>query len=228
MGQRWDVSSILNPKKETIRYAAIMLNSPILQPNKSLIEKVWKEGEKEYFIVGGDCARLIQSYFIHPATLRLCADGGANRLLDTFGQSCTLPHEIRGDLDSLRNEVEQFFTNKNVKITRAASEYATDLQKCIIAVEEFEEEHDEELVVVILGGLSGRLDQTMHTFHVLCQLTKDPSSSEKKRVRKGNRQAGLHESEYVQLERREKAIAISENSVAWLLGKVSEKRSIDV
>lgn len=159
---------------------------------------------------------------IYLATLRLCADGGANRLLDTFGQSCTLPHEIRGDLDSLRNEVEQFFADKKVKITRAASEYATDLQKCIIAVEEYEEEHNEELVVVILGGLSGRLDQTMHTFHVLCQLSKDPSSDSKK-LKQGNRKAGLDESEYVQLERREKAIAISENSVAWLLRKVSDK-----
>lgn len=48
MGQRWDVSSILDSNKETIRYAAIMLNSPILQPNRNLIEKVWKEGEKGF------------------------------------------------------------------------------------------------------------------------------------------------------------------------------------
>lgn len=144
--------------------------------------------------------------------------------MDTFGQRCTLPHEIRGDLDSLRIDVEQYFTKQDVKITRAASEYATDLQKCVIAIEEYEEEHDEEeLIIVILGGLSGRLDQTMHTFHVLCQLAKQPATPPNRQKRK-KRNLGLDDLEYVQLQRREKAIAISENSVAWLLGKVSEER----
>lgn len=46
--QRWNVSGILGSKKEKVGYAAIMLNSPILQPNRSLIEKVWKEGEKDF------------------------------------------------------------------------------------------------------------------------------------------------------------------------------------
>lgn len=115
---------------------------------------------------------------------------------------------------------------KNVTIVRAASEYATDLQKCILAVEEYEEENnlgeDRQLVVVILGGLSGRVDQTMHTFHVLCQLAKTGSPTVKPpSVRRGKKNYGLNSSDYVQLERRNKTIAISENSVAWLLTKVS-------
>lgn len=116
--------------------------------------------------------------------------------------------------------------DKDVTIVRAASEYATDLQKCVLAVEEYEEENtigkDRQLVVVILGGLSGRLDQTMHTLHVLCQLAKTGSpTDEAPSVRRGKKNYGLNSSDYVQLERRNKTIAISENSVAWLLTKVS-------
>ena len=56
--------------------------------------------------------------------VKICADGGANRLYDGFisgsGSSANsttvknyIPDYITGDLDSLRNEVQQFYRYKD-------------------------------------------------------------------------------------------------------------------
>lgn len=86
-----------------------------------------------------------------PATVRICADGGANRLYDEVPRlldsssedsdvqirSQFLPQSIRGDLDSVRGDVRDFYASKGVEITDlAADQDTTDLQKCLHAVEE--------------------------------------------------------------------------------------------
>lgn len=130
------------------------------------------------------------------------------------------------------------FAQQRVPTVKAASNYATDLQKCIRRVEQVEEEHGEErggqqdqaasnseLALVILGGLSGRLDQTMHTIHVLCQLAKE-SAAEEDLMNQSTADTssqgtmGIGEDDLVTLRRRNKALVISENSVAWILSKV--------
>ncbi|KAJ7054449.1 thiamine pyrophosphokinase [Mycena amicta] len=71
-----------------------------------------------------------------------CADGGANRLFDTLvGDERTLylPQLIKGDLDSIRPD------------------------KCVAAIQVKEMEEATKYDIVLLGGLSGRLDQTIHT-----------------------------------------------------------------
>lgn len=186
----------------------------------------------------------------------MCADGGANRLYDVYGETIALPHEIRGDLDSIRDDVSKYYSSKvrarfppppfplicdqeelladsigqGVKIVTVASQYATDLQKCILRVEEFEEERgklakmkgEDDVELVIVGGLSGRLDQTIHTLHVLCQVAPSnvqeavkPSAEEKKK--------NLEQDDFAVLNRRERAWVLSENSLVWLLNKVSKR-----
>jgi thiamine pyrophosphokinase len=117
---------------------------------------------------------------------------------------------------------------KGVQIVKAASQYATDLQKCILRVEEHEESEkgNGEMDIVILGGLSGRLDQTMHTLHVLCQVAESEShqvvnGSDTTNVKK-SKNKGLDENDFVTLERRKKAWVVSENSLVWILSKVSK------
>ncbi|XP_025943405.1 thiamin pyrophosphokinase 1 isoform X6 [Apteryx rowi] len=76
------------------------------------------------------------------ATLRACADGGANRLyhITEGSQDSFLPDYISGDFDSIRPEVEEYY---KVKID----------------------------AIVALGGLGGRFDQTMASVETLFHAT---------------------------------------------------------
>lgn len=73
--------------------------------------------------------------------VRICADGGANRLYDCVEPDQRpefLPHMIKGDLDSLRADVRAYYASMGVRIVHNGSEYATDLMKCIDEVKALE------------------------------------------------------------------------------------------
>ena len=63
-------------------------------------------------------------------------------------------------------------------IVHDPDQYSTDLGKCIASLVEEEERlktsdsRPVEHQLVISGGLSGRLDQTVHTIHALMQLAR--------------------------------------------------------
>ncbi|THV03215.1 thiamine pyrophosphokinase Thi80 [Dendrothele bispora CBS 962.96] len=114
-----------------------------------------------------------------------CADGGANRLYDLL-MSCPpvpmlllshtppryRPNLIKGDLDSLRDDVKQFYSSNGIPVVQDQDQNSTDLMKCVAAVEELEKTEGQEYEIVILGGLAGRLDQTIHTLSYLHKLRK--------------------------------------------------------
>ena len=81
-----------------------------------------------------------------------------------------LPTMIKGDLDSIRPEVRAYYVSKGVAIKRDPSEYATDLMKCIEEVESIESASGKRFTLLLLGGLSGRLDQTVHTMSIMFKL----------------------------------------------------------
>ncbi|OJD32451.1 thiamine pyrophosphokinase [Diplodia corticola] len=70
---------------------------------------------------------------------RLCADGGANRLYDTFAglddadarRVQFLPSIIHGDLDSLRDDVRTYYASHGVTISRDPDQYSTDFGKAV-------------------------------------------------------------------------------------------------
>ncbi|GME48712.1 Riboflavin kinase domain bacterial/eukaryotic [Neofusicoccum parvum] len=70
---------------------------------------------------------------------RLCADGGANRLYDTFDgvddaparREEFLPSVIHGDLDSLRDDVRAYYQAHGVRISRDPDQYSTDFGKAV-------------------------------------------------------------------------------------------------
>ncbi|KAG6810486.1 hypothetical protein H0H92_011666 [Tricholoma furcatifolium] len=109
---------------------------------------------------------------------RLCADGGANRLYDTFSddpESRTkyAPDLIKGDLDSLRDDVRSYYSSLGVPVIQDEDQDTTDLMKCVETIEEREKKRGEtQNDIVILGGLSGRLNQTIHTLSYLHKLRK--------------------------------------------------------
>ncbi|KAL7009383.1 thiamine pyrophosphokinase [Cystobasidiomycetes sp. EMM_F5] len=163
--KRWDPTSFLcadDCRRLNQRpNALIILNTPIT--NKQTFTTVWTNGAAESTVHQAYSADEVP----YLAALRFCADGGANRLYDAFqGDNNLIPDLIKGDLDSLRQDVRSFYATKGVPVIQDGDQYETDLGKCIKSVRE--REHDQQ--VLIFGGLSGRLDQTAHTLHVLFKL----------------------------------------------------------
>ncbi|KAF8980350.1 hypothetical protein BGZ46_004314, partial [Entomortierella lignicola] len=118
----------------------------------------------------------------------LCADGGANRLYDLLKTDEErikyLPNYIRGDLDSLREPVKQFYASHGVTIEKVNDEYSTDFMKCVEIVrsldpvstsepEKQEQKQSRNLGVVALGGTGGRFDQSMSLIHHLYILNRE-------------------------------------------------------
>ncbi|TFK72917.1 thiamine pyrophosphokinase [Pluteus cervinus] len=107
---------------------------------------------------------------------RSCADGGANRLYDILDEADRPgfgPDLIKGDLDSLREDVRRYYESQAVPVIHDHDQNSTDLMKCVAAVREVEGRESCEVSqyeIVILGGLSGRLDQTIHTLSYLHKL----------------------------------------------------------
>ncbi|EJD06394.1 Thiamin pyrophosphokinase [Fomitiporia mediterranea MF3/22] len=139
---------------EVGRRALIILNQPFSSP---LLLRVWKVCQ-----------------------WRACADGGANRLYDTLqanpglDSDAFIPDLIKGDLDSLRSDVADHFRQLGVSIIKDPDQYSTDLMKCVSAIEQLEAATPgrAQFTIVILGGLSGRFDQTIHTVSYLHKLRK--------------------------------------------------------
>ncbi|KAH0585417.1 hypothetical protein H2248_008658 [Termitomyces sp. 'cryptogamus'] len=126
---------------------------------------------------------------------RACADGGANRLYDLFSddpesRTVYLPHLIKGDLDSIRDDVCSFYQSLGVPVVHDADQDSTDLMKCVSAIEDRESNKPGvRYDIVLLGGLAGRLDQTIHTLSYLHKLRKT----------------------------RERVFAVTDDNVGWVL-----------
>ncbi|ORY08261.1 thiamin pyrophosphokinase 1 [Basidiobolus meristosporus CBS 931.73] len=133
-------------------FAVVVLNQPI--PHKNTIFKhIWKR-----------------------ASIRLCADGGTNRLHDAFSGTEDLekyiPDYVVGDFDSIRPEVKEFYEKKGVTIKKVEDQYSTDFTKCVNIVRERELERPNETPydIVGMGAIGGRFDQTMSSIQMLHML----------------------------------------------------------
>ncbi|CUA68549.1 hypothetical protein RSOLAG22IIIB_03588 [Rhizoctonia solani] len=142
----WD-TSFLSPGPSRNPLALIVLNQPFIS---GTFTRLWLKCKWKIF-----------------------ADGGSNRVYDAFDPEERLrylPDYIRGDLDSIRPEVRSWYTEKDVSVEQVEDQDSTDLMKCIAWVDEIEKTQNVKADVVILGGLSGRLDHTIHTMWMLHKL----------------------------------------------------------
>jgi thiamine pyrophosphokinase len=225
--QVWDPSRLLAPTDggAAPAHAVVLLNVPLHVDHLRTFEHLWNGGECH-------CSPCMHQADALAASYRVCADGGANRLFDAYfaspssAEAASDPHAIVGDLDSLRPAVRHFFEARGVSILERPSQYATDLQKSIHAVEDIERAAPRsapgvaaELELVIYGGLSGRLDQTMHTLHVLWLLA--PGVVNPRGVEDPDEAASTEEQRGGKLKKRNRTWVVSENSLAWVLPKVS-------
>ncbi|GAA5847829.1 hypothetical protein JCM5353_000215 [Sporobolomyces roseus] len=196
--QLWDTSNFLVHSDQARQTALIILNTPL--PPQPLFRKIWQTA----------------------ARIRYCADGGANRLYDRFvkgkgkaenedwtaedeDEERWLPDLVLGDLDSLKPDVKKYYESKGVEVRHDPDEFSTDLGKNVTELTKYEKSlspQQEQFQLVIIGGLSGRLDQTIHTLHALTQL--------------------------VEKEGRQKVWAVGKESAACLLTKGKHQLKIDL
>ncbi|KAJ4498692.1 thiamine pyrophosphokinase [Lentinula lateritia] len=159
VSHHWNLDFLRNDPLDTApKRVLIILNQPF---SCSLLQRLWNS-----------------------TCWHCCADGGANRLLDTLRQQnhntalygfslCYLPDLIKGDLDSLRPDVREYYDSKGVLVEKDDDQDSTDLMKCISAIIEKEKsEGTSQYEIILLGGLAGRLDQTIHTLSYLHKLRK--------------------------------------------------------
>ncbi|KAI6140674.1 thiamine pyrophosphokinase [Pisolithus tinctorius] len=174
----WDVS-FLNPSIPStppVARGLIILNQPF---SRNLLDILW-----------------------NACSWHCCADGGANRLFDLLQDDhrCSyVPNVIKGDLDSLRADVQDYYTSKGVPVVRDHDQNSTDLMKCVQSIQEKEKLENREYEIIILGGLSGRLDQTVHTLSYLHKL---------RRTRK-------------------KVFVVTDDNIAWVLDEGRHRIRID-
>jgi len=109
------------------------------------------------------------------AYFRVCADGGANRLHDLLvnrlpdarwaeALRSMPPDVIHGDLDSLNETVQQRYEQLGIEISWDPDQYSTDFGKAVkLILKRLPEVQD----VLIIGSLSGRVDQGIGLLHEL-------------------------------------------------------------
>ena len=85
----------------------------------------------------------------------VAVDGGANFLYTKK----IIPDEIIGDLDSLNNNSQKYFTSQGVKITKISAQDTTDLEKAIKSI-------DSE-IYICLGFWSEEVGHSLNNFHIL-------------------------------------------------------------
>uniref|UniRef100_A0A452YYI3 Thiamine pyrophosphokinase n=3 Tax=Aegilops tauschii subsp. strangulata TaxID=200361 RepID=A0A452YYI3_AEGTS len=114
------------------------------------------------------------------AQVRVCADGGANRVFDGMPEllpgharddvrSRYKPDVIKGDMDSVRPEVKEYYSNLGTKIAdQSHDQDTTDLHKCVAFITDNSPGSDKSnLCILVLGALGGRFDHEMGNINVL-------------------------------------------------------------
>jgi thiamine pyrophosphokinase len=101
--------------------------------------------------------------FWEKAKTRICADGGANRVVKFFnGKSFTAPNWVVGDFDSLKAETRKKLGSLGSKFIKIWDQDRNDIQKCLSVLQE----NNVSEPVVVFGGFGGRFDQTIASIHI--------------------------------------------------------------
>ncbi|KAK9456506.1 thiamine pyrophosphokinase [Dipodascopsis uninucleata] len=125
-------------------YALVILNQPIGE--LEVFKRVWRN-----------------------ASIRVCADGGANRLYESLEESERSqfkPDFVAGDLDSLKLNVRKFYEHElGAPIYKYEDQDSTDFGKCLSKITDLY--LNQNFHIVAYGATGGRVDQSFHSIHTL-------------------------------------------------------------
>ena len=102
-----------------------------------------------------------------------CADGGANICYELN----LMPKEIYGDLDSIKNEVKEFFQEKEVKFIKFQIE--KDYTDSELVLNEIKNKYD---VIYCIAGLGGSIDHELTNINLLDKHSNLIFISEKEKI----------------------------------------------
>ncbi|KAJ1802334.1 thiamine pyrophosphokinase [Coemansia sp. RSA 2599] len=156
--------------------SALHLGSYLLYPQAGSALASWPEGKELALFVLNQPIPHAETAFDRiwsRASYRLCMDGGANRLFElsrTLDKTSTFtPDAIVGDLDSLKDSTREHYAQRGTVIHKCNDQNSTDFMKGLMYLDNVlrADKDPADCVVVVFGGLSGRLDHIMHTLKVL-------------------------------------------------------------
>ncbi|XP_077240709.1 thiamine pyrophosphokinase1 isoform X2 [Tasmannia lanceolata] len=83
------------------------------------------------------------------------------------------PDAIKGDMDSVRPEVREFYSNLGTKIVdESYDQDTTDLHKCVAYIHDSTPNLEKSnLCILIAGALGGRFDHEVGNINVLCRFS---------------------------------------------------------
>ncbi|CDO94242.1 unnamed protein product [Kluyveromyces dobzhanskii CBS 2104] len=124
-------------------------------------------------------------------TIKVCADGGANRLYDylsDYNGNKYQPDLVVGDMDSIREDVLKYYKGSEITtVIKQQTQFSTDFSKSINAatllmlgadlktmeIDEYDGIHKlygiankgplHDVPLLVLNGIDGRFDQTIHS-----------------------------------------------------------------
>ena len=102
-----------------------------------------------------------------------CADGGANFCYEL----ALIPKEIYGDLDSIKDEVREFYQEKNVNFIKF--EVEKDYTDSELVLNEIQNKYD---VIYCIAGLGGSIDHELTNINLLNKYQNLIFISEKERI----------------------------------------------
>jgi thiamine pyrophosphokinase len=148
-----DFLSLGEDRERRSRYSLVMINSSTMDTD--IVRRLWRYCD-----------------------FKICADGGANRLFDGLKEregdvSLFIPDVVKGDLDSLKNEVKEYYSRAGCSIIQDENQDHNDLDKCLGEIKSKEKENRQDregrkgMTVIILGAFGGRFDQEIANVHAL-------------------------------------------------------------
>ena len=102
-----------------------------------------------------------------------CADGGANICYELN----LIPKEIYGDLDSIKNNVKEFYQEKNVKFIKFKVE--KDYTDSELLLNEIQNKYD---IIYCIAGLGGNIDHELTNINLLDKYSNLIFISEKEKI----------------------------------------------